>query len=444
MNIVQITPGAGRMYCGNCLRDNTLVAACRQLGHQVVMVPLYLPITLDEPSAGGSTPIFFGGLNVYLDHKVPAFRTAPAWLRQWLAHPVLLGWTARFAARTRASEVADLTLSMLRGEAGRQARDLEELITWLRTQHPSPDLVCLSNAMLVGLVRRLKTDLRVRVACQLAGEDAFLDAMPEPLRSQVWATLAERIREVDCLVAPTRYYAERIAARLGLAPTCIHVVPIGLNLGGYPAPPPLGTAPPCPASAQASCPPVIGYFARMCRDKGLDALVDAFIELRQRNRIPGLRLKIGGGCGPTDEPFVRELEARLAARGLLGDAGFHPNLDHAAKLDFLRSLTVFSVPALYGEAFGLYLLEALASGVPVVQPAHAAFPEVIADTGGGVLYDPAHPKALADALEALLLDPDRRNRLGMAGQRSIHARYSGEAVARHLVAAWTATTAAPL
>jgi glycosyltransferase involved in cell wall biosynthesis len=435
MNIVQVTPGAGRMYCGNCLRDNALVAAYRRLGHRVLMVPLYLPITLDEPDESRQTPVFFGGLTVYLDHRIPAFRAAPAWLRRPLSHPALLRWTARFAARTRAADVADLTLSMLRGEAGNQARDLDEFVAWLRTQ-PPPDVVCLSNALLLGLARRLKATFDVRISCLLAGEDAFLDAMPEPHRSEIWATLAERIREVDVIVAPSRHYASRMADRLGLPPSRVTIIPVGLNLEGYPEPSPLLPEP--PAAQPATLPPTVGFFARMCPDKGLDTLVDAFIQLCRRNRVPGLRLEIGGGCGPTDEPFVEDLRRRLATHSLLERVGFHPNLDREAKIAFLRTLTVFSVPARSGEAFGLYLLEALAAGVPVVQPNTAAFPEIVADTGGGVLYEPDAPGALADALEALLLDPRRRSDLAAAGQRAVHERYGALTVARKMIGAFTA------
>src|SRR5215467_4818424 len=77
VKIIQITPGAGAMYCGNCLRDNALVEALRRLGHEVLMVPLYLPLTLDEPDQSTNTPIFFSGINVYLEQKSASFRRIP-------------------------------------------------------------------------------------------------------------------------------------------------------------------------------------------------------------------------------------------------------------------------------------------------------------------------------------------------------------------------------
>jgi glycosyltransferase involved in cell wall biosynthesis len=175
--------------------------------------------------------------------------------------------------------------------------------------------------------------------------------------------------------------------------------------------------------------PVLGYFARMCKEKGLDTLVEAFILLKRRGRVPQLKLHIGGSCGPGDEAFVKTLRQRLAQAGYIGETAFFPNLSRPEKLDFLRSLTVFSVPALYGEAFGLYVIEALAAGVPVAQPHTAAFPELIEATGGGVLCEPGDPRALADAIEPLLLNPERARTLGEAGRRAVFEKFSAEAMA---------------
>ncbi len=410
------------MYCGNCLRDNALVSAFRRQGHTATMVPLYLPLTLDETNNSHGTPIFFGGINVYLDQRAAFFRSAPEWLRHWLAHPALLKWTGKFASRTRASDVADLALSMLRGEEGNQARDLDEFIGWARTL-PTVDAVCISNALLLGMAPRIRRDLGARVVCLLAGEDAYLDAMAEPLRSQIWHTLSERAQVVDAFVAPSRYFGDRMRDRMKVSADRMHVLPLGLNLAGFPQP-----GSPRPARATDS-PPAIGYLARMCREKGLDTLVDAYLELRRRNRVPGLRLKIAGGCGPGDEPFVQELRSRLGAVGVLGDVEFHPNLSRDDKIAFLQSLTIFSVPAFYGEAFGLYLLEAMAAGVPVVQPRHAGFPEAVERTGGGVLCEPGSATVLAETLETLLLDPARCGQLGETGQRAVHERFSVEQAA---------------
>jgi len=422
VNLVQLTPGAGAMYCGGCLRDNALVAALRKLGHQVTMVPLYLPLTLDETNQSTGTPLFFGGLSVYLEQKSALFRGAPGWLHDLLASPHLLKWAAGRAAKTRAADLGELTLSMLRGEEGHQGRELEELVAWLKTQ-PPPDVLCLSNALLLGMARRLKSELRVPVACSLQGEDSFLDALPEPLRATCWRTLAERAAEVDLLIAPSSYFGRLMTERLGLAPAKVRVIHNGINLDGYEA-----------AGEQAGA-PAVGFFARMCPEKGLDTLVEAYIRLRQRGRAGQLKLRVGGSCGPADTPFVNSQRERLGANGLLAEAEFHPNPDRAGKLKFLRSLSVFSVPARCGEAYGLYVIEALAAGVPVVQPRTAAFPELVEATRGGVLCAPGDPQALAEAIERLLVEPAQARALGEAGRRAVFDRFSAQAMAEALLQA---------
>jgi len=421
MNIVQVTPGAGAMYCGNCFRDNALVAALRKMGHDTLMVPLYLPLTLEEEDQSAGTPIFFSGINVYLEQKSALFRKAPGWLRDALASPALLKWAAGKAARTRAEDVGELTLSMLRGEEGNQARELEQFITWLKTQK-KPDVICLSNALLVGMVCQIKSEIGAPVICMLQGEDTFLDALPETDRAAAWETLAQRATGVDLFIAPSRYFGELMMKRLSLPAERVQVIYNGINLQGFSP----GSMPPDP--------PVLGYFARMCREKGLDTLVEAYILLRQRERFQNLKLRIGGGCGPSDEPFVNDLRERLKTQGVLDDVEFCPNLDRAGKQEFFRSLSAFSVPALYGEAFGLYVIEAMASGVPVVQPRHAAFPELIEATGGGMLFEPGDPKALADVLEAPLADRILAGGLGEAGRKAVLRDFSIERMAENLLA----------
>lgn len=422
MNIVQLTPGAGGMFCGNCFHDNTLVTALRQLGHDATMLPLYLPITVDEADQSSGNPIFFGGINVYLQQKSALFRHAPGWLHHLLNSRRLLKWAAGRAAKTRADEVGELLLSMLRGESGNQNREITELILWLR-EHAKPDIVCLSNALLIGMVRRLKAELGVPVICLLQGEEPYLDALPPALRPTVWKLLAERAADLDAWIAPSRWNAEAMKLRLNLRPERLHVVHDGISLAGY------ETENRKSKIGNATA-PVLGYFARMCKDKGLDTLVEAYIQLKQRGNVPRLKLHLGGGCGPADEPFVKSLRVRLAAAGYIGEVSFSPNLNRAEKLAFLQGLTVFSVPANYGEAFGLYLIEALAAGVPVVQPRTAAFPEIIAATGGGVLCDPNDAKSLADALEELFLHRDRARALGEAGRQAVAEKFSAEAMAR--------------
>jgi glycosyltransferase involved in cell wall biosynthesis len=416
MNIVHITPGAGGMYCGICLRDNALVATLRKMGHQATMVPLYLPLTLDEEDQSAGTPIFFSGINVYLEQKSALFRAAPDWFHDLMAARPLLKWAGSRAAKTRPEGLGDLTLSMLRGEEGFQARELDELIAWLRTQS-KPDVICLSNALLVGMARKLKSELGAAVVCMLQGEVDYLDALLPEYRAQCWKMLSERAKDVDLFGAASRYFGDLMSQRLALTPERVKVVYSGINFDGY------GGSQPSPPA------PVLGYFARMCPEKGLDTLVDAYIQLRQRDRIKGLRLRIGGGCGAGDELFVNSLRQRLSQSGYLKEVEFFPNLDRAAKVKFLHSLSVFSVPVRCTEAFGLYVIEAMAAGVPVVQPRTGAFPELIEATGGGITYE-GDSNALAAALQELLSNPERARSLGHAGRQAALEKFSAEAMAR--------------
>jgi len=422
MNIVQITPGAGGMYCGNCFRDNALVGRLRKLGHEVLMIPLYLPMTLEEEDQSTGTPIFFTGVNVYLEQKSALFRKAPKWMHKLLAAPFLLKLAGTQAGKTRAEDVGDLTISMLKGEVGNQARELDELIAFLKTQ-PKSDVICLSNAMLVGFARKMKEELGSLIVCQLQGEDAFLDSMREPERTEVWETMAERSLDVDLFIAPSRYFGETMGRRLSLPMEKVAIVPNGINLDGYLVEDPTATT---------HDPPVLGFFARMCEEKGLHLLVEAFINLKRRESCKSLRLKIGGGCGPGDKAYVDRLRKYLRSEGVLGDVEFHPNLDRQDKQEFLKSLSVFSVPALYGEAFGLYLVEAMACGVPVVQPRHAAFPEIVERSAAGLIAE-ANAGALADGIENILSNPNRYNAYRKEAVNAAQKQFSIEVMAKRMI-----------
>jgi glycosyltransferase involved in cell wall biosynthesis len=413
MRILSLTAGTGSFYCGTCLRDAALVQGLRALGHDAVLAPLYLPLVLEEDVP--SEPVHLGGINVYLAQALRL--PLPRFLRAWLDSPGLLRWAARRGDMTQARALGELTVAMLAGEEGPQLRELGQLFGWLRTLE-RPDVVLLSNALLVGLARPLARELGAPVLCSLQGEAPYLDALVPPYRERAWRLMVGAAADVEHFLAVSRYTAELMRARLGLSAERVHVVPNGIDLAGL--------APP----ARCADPPVIGYLARLCRDKGLETLVEAFIDLRRRPGFERLRLVAGGTALRRDLTLLRELEQQLSSAGLAGEAEFHPNLTREAKLALLRRCTLFSVPALYGESFGLYLLEAWALGLPVVQPEDAAFPELLAATGGGLLYTPGRPGALADALATLLADPQRARALGAAGRRAVEQRFTLEHMAR--------------
>jgi glycosyltransferase involved in cell wall biosynthesis len=417
MRLIHLTPGTGNFYCGSCLRDNALVAALRRLYHDALLLPMYLPHVVDESSAAEGLPIFFGGINVYLQQKSALFRKAPQWLDKLFDSPALLRAAARKSGMTTPEELGELTLSMLKGEHGKQAKELEKLLAWLKDQ--KPDVVCLSNSMLLGVAPTIHRELGAPVVCSLQGEDSFLDSLPEPFRGACWKSMHDCAAHVAMFVAPSRYYQELMRRRLDVAQEKIRVVYNGIDLDGFePAP-----APP----AQST----IGFLSRMCPPKGLHVLVDAFIELKKRGCVPGARLRVAGSQTDDDAAFVGELKERLEKGGCAGDAEFLPNVSRAEKQQFLQSISVLSVPATYGEAFGLFVIEALASGVPVVQPADGAFPELVEMTGGGVVFDPAKPGAFVEALEDLLLDRERAVSLGKRGRDAALKHFTSSEMARN-------------
>jgi glycosyltransferase involved in cell wall biosynthesis len=350
----------------------------------------------------------------------------PDFLHKQLASQALLKWASRSADKTKDSEHGDLTLSMIKGEEGRQLREIDELIRYLQ-QHHRPEIISLSNALLVGMARKIKRELGLPIICTLQGEDYFLDSLPESHRQQTWDALSERCREIDLFIAPTKYFAELMGQRLKIPQDKIIVIHNGLKLDGWAADSTTSTPP---------NPPVLGYFARMCKEKGLDLLVDTFILLKKRNRIPQLKLHVGGAMGPGDEPFVNELKLLLQGNGILGDVTFFSNLTKEQKQQFFRRISVMSVPALYGEAFGLYLLEAWAAGVPVVQPPAAAFPELIEASGGGLVAKSATPESLAETLEQLFLDETKRSALGRSARTALEEHFTAEAMARNMADAF--------
>ena len=413
MRLVHLTAGTGHFFCGTCLRDHALVKALRRLGHDALLVPMYLPLVLDDSGRSDGTPLFFGGINVYLQQKLALFRHTPQWLDKVFDSPGLLRQAGKRAGMTDPRELGEMTLSMLSGEHGHQVKELDKLIRWLIEE--KPDVVCLSNSLLIGLAHRIRAELRIPVICSLQGEDAFLDSLPEPYREQCWQLVQERSADVDRFVAPSRYYGTLMQERLRLEANKSAVIYNGIDLEGF-----------VPAEVPPQF-PTVGFLARMCREKGLDTVVEAFSKLAPR--MPRARLKVGGSQTDADRSFVNGLTSRLKQAGLANAAEFRPNLTHTEKQQFLREMTVLSVPTRSGEAFGLFVIEALAAGVPIVQPKTGAFPELIELTGGGVLHTPGDADSLGDALERLLLDPVHARQLGRRGREIVHAHFTSDAMA---------------
>lgn len=420
MRIVQITPGAGdSFYCENCLRDHATARALRDAGHDVMMVPLYLPAYSDAPETDlRKAPLFFGGINVYLQQKLALFRHTPRWLDRLFDADGLLRWAGRKTGMTRAKDLGETTISMLRGEHGRQGKELRRLTDWL-TQQDAVDVVLLSNAMLLGLAEPIREALGAPVVCFLQDEEPFVDALIEPYRSQAWALIGERARGVEALVAVSNAYADRMAPRLGVPREQVHVVHLGVDVEGYE-----------PAEAAAKI-PTVGFLSQMCHAKGLDLLIEAFVRLKRAGHET-LRLRVAGGKTDADEPFLAELHRRLAREGLAEHVEFLNAFDREAKAQFLPGLHVLCVPSRDPEAFGLFVLEALACGVPVALPAHGAFEELIDLTGGGVTFGSEDVDDLTRTLADLLTGPERARAMGRAGRQAVIDRFRVQHTAENL------------
>ncbi len=420
MKIAYITAGAAGMFCGSCMHDNTLVSALVAAGHDALLIPTYTPIRTDEADVSQKR-VFFGGINVYLQEKFALFRHTPWPLDRLLDARRLLGWVSRFAVNTKYEDLGDLTVSILQGEHGHQRKEVRKLVRWLRDE-VKPDVVNLTNVLLSGMVHEIKRELGVPVLGTLQGDDIFLEALPEPQRSKALALIRDHCREMDGFVATSGYYADFMSSYLGIPRERIHVVYPGLNLRGHGGP-----------RAPDGGPPVIGYFARVCPEKGLHVLAEAFRLLQEDSGAPRARLHVSGWLGENHRAYVDEVRIRLMEARLGDRVNFFASPDHASKVRFLQGLDVLSVPTTYREPKGLYVLEALANGVPVVQPRHGSFPELIEATGGGLLVNPDDPHDLAAGLRRLLEDVALREELGRQGKEVVHRRFQAATMAEETV-----------
>jgi len=419
---VQITPGTGGgFYCENCLRDVTLVREMRKLGHDVIMVPLYLPLQAPGSEPVSNVPIFFGGVNVYLQQKLSLFRKTPRWIDRLFDSRGLLNWAARKVGLTSARDLGMTTISMLQGEQGRQIKELDRLVDWLAAEDNRADAICLSNILLAGLARRIKEELGIPVVCLLQDEHGFLDGLASPYSEQAWQIVAERATDIDVFIAVSKYYAEFMRHRLQLDADRVRVGYVGISLDAYK-----------PRQSEPDV-PTIGFLSQTCSEKGLDTLVDAFLTLKKNDKLKGAKLRIAGGHNAGDEAFLKRIRGRLDSPGLSDDVEFLTGFDDNTKRVFLSRLSLLCVPEKQPAACGMYVLEALAAGVPVVQPATGVFPELLEMTAGGLLYDPDDASEPARSLERLLLDPDHAKDLGRRGRETVFEKFNVEQTARDMV-----------
>ncbi len=411
MNIVHIVPGSGgNFYCGNCLRDSKYVVALREQGHQVIKIPMYLPIFADERDIN-EIPVFYGAVSIYLKQLYPIFRKAPAWFDRFLNTKPILKMAASMAGSTNAKGLEEMTVSMLLGENGKQQEELDRLVDWM-VMHCKPDIVHISNALLLGLVHRIKEKLQVPVVCSLQDEDVWVDTMNPSYQKQIWKLMSEKAKDVDLFIPVSRYFSEVMKQRMNLPDEKIKCLYLGVDPNEYTF---------IPANQKERN---IGFISRQCPENGLDIVVDAFIQLKKKSEYNDVKLFLTGGYTGSDNRYIKGVRKKIKKEKLAGQVIFLENFEDSSRQKFYNKVSMISVPVRNGEAFGLYLLESMASGVAVVQPALGAFPEIVNMTGGGIIYQPNTPEALCEALAGLLVDSEKLNAISLKARDGVESNYN--------------------
>ncbi|HVF45276.1 MAG TPA: glycosyltransferase family 4 protein [Pyrinomonadaceae bacterium] len=412
MRILYITAGAAQMYCGSCLRDNALASELLARGHDVVLVPLYTPTLTDEPNVSRGR-VFFGGISVYLEQHSSLFRHTPRLLDRLWDSKLALKLATRGSIQTGPKTLGELTVSMLKGEDGNQRKEFEKLLDWLKTEPPF-DILSLPYTLLIGLAKPLREALGRPVCCTLQGEDLFLEGLPEPYRSESLRLIRENVKHVERFFAVSNYYFDFMPGYLRIPEEKMRLVPLGVNMQGYEMRAPRAEARPF----------TIGYFARVAPEKGLHLLAEAYVKMRESVGAGEARLEVAGYLGAEHKGYLEGVERRMREAGLAAEFDYRGVLDRDGKIEFLRGLDVLSVPATYDEPKGIFLLEAMACGVPVVQPRRGAFTEVVERTRGGLLVEPDDAGALASGLLRVMRDPALASELSADAFRNVRQHYT--------------------
>ena len=433
--IVYLTAGAGGMFCGSCLHDNALAKALHADGWNLMLVPFYTPIRTDEQDVSVDQ-VFFGGINVYLQQKIPLFRYLPSLFDRVLDNPKLIRRVTKNAIETDAKMLGSLALSMLKGAQGKQRKEVQRVCKWLVGE--KPDLIVISNILVAGFVPALKMQLDVPVLVTLQGDDLFLDGLTDEYRSKCIAQIEQIAKHVDGFIVHSNYFADYMCEYFDLARDRFHVTPLGLDVADFQQF--LKRHDSGGVDDQRDATRTIGYLARLAPEKGLHNLVEAFVWLKQQPNTEHIKLRIAGWLGKQNEAYAEQQWKVLTDAGLGEEFEYLGSLERAEKLKMLGEIDVLSVPTDQKEPKGLFVLEAMAAGVPVVQPDHGSFPEMIEHTRGGLIYPTGDNQQLAQLLLQLLSDDRMRIELARQGQRSVHetrceqtmAETTGEVFARRL------------
>lgn len=411
MRITYIAAGAGDMYCGACSRDITLLGGLISRGHDVQVMPLYTPLRTDSGQTLPTTPIFYGGINVYLQGLSPAFRHIPNFIAKGLDNPELLKNVSKWAIKTRPQELGAMTVSVLSGKDGNQKRELDKLIDYLENQ-PRPDIVNITNSLLSGIAPELKRRLGVPVVCSLQGEDSFIESIPEPYESRAIQLMRKNAASIDLFISPGERYALKMADMLGVSKNKIRVVRAGVDANIFQ---------PKPDIKRHRL--TVGYLSVINPTKGLDLLIDA-LAILAGDQGRDVKLRVAGKVLRPD--YWASVQKKVRSYGLQNSFEHIGEVDFDQKLDFYRNIGVFCVPSRIGESRGMAVMEAMATGAPVVVPDTGIYPEMIKSTGGGLLFASGDVNALANSIAAILDSIEHAGRLGRAAADGIAQHFSAE------------------
>jgi glycosyltransferase involved in cell wall biosynthesis len=364
MKIAYLTAGAAGMFCGSCLHDNALAKSLIRLGQDCILIPAYTPIRTDDEDVS-IDQVFMGGINVYLQQKLPWLAYTPRWLDGFLNQAWLINPLTKNAGKTSPALLGALTISMLKGTQGRQRKEFRRLLDWLE-KDIQPDVMVFTNLLIGGSIPEVKRNGKTRVFVTLQGDDIFLDSLPAKMRDESLKLMRALVPLVDGFLIHSKDYAARMGQLLHLPESKIHIVPLGIDISPFRS----------SATTDTKAPFSIGYFARMAPEKGLHRVVDAFIAIAKEPDAAHATLKLAGWMGPQHTQYWSEQKDKLDRAGLSDRWEYVGSIDRTDKAAFLASLDLFCVPTTYTEPKGLFLLEAIAAGVPYLQPNHGAFPEI--------------------------------------------------------------------
>ncbi len=420
MKIVNIVPGfGGSFYCGNCLRDSSYVKSLRDAGHDAVTLPIYLPLTLNGEKQSDA-PVFYGAINIYLKQKFPFLRKMPKWMEKFFNSPSFLKYAAKKAGSTRAEGLEEMTISMLQGHEGYQKEELQQLIDFLK-HHEKPDVVHLSNALLMGLARKIKDELGIPVVCSLQDEDVWIDAMADSYQEKLWNLFSRKAKDIDAFIAVSHFYGEVMKNRMNIADEKLNVIHVGLDPHAF------------EMSEPVFDPPVIGFMSRMNEENGFEIFIDAIIKLKSNPQFREVKVRCSGGQTGDDKKFIHKQLKKLNKLGFANDVEFVEDYREKYLNEFFQPLTLLSVPVLKGEAFGLYQIESLACGVPLIQPALGAFPEIIEATKGGVTFSPNNAEALADTFASVLSKPEKIKEMSKLGRKNVEKHFNSSILIKKMM-----------